>query len=241
MTADGKALTRFALSTLTRQRLYAINLSSHGKFANIRLTRTYPQSKLFWNNSHTARPCDNDACRRADPASHTDKAFDAGSFGSTCPDAFSRTLHRHCTAVPPSTRPTFEAGTGMAYAQVARPHYTGSGARRAQSRRGRACLHRSSQSKNKNGALIVTCLYRDHVDAILRFFRGRVRRVPKRILSRSWHTSRVHTRAIVGRMTHAHARRSLTTVIPALGTAHRRLRPRRPSHVRMTLRFSTGF
>ena len=41
---------------------------SPGKFANINiwLTRTYPQSKLFWNNSSGARPCDDDACRRAD-------------------------------------------------------------------------------------------------------------------------------------------------------------------------------
>ena len=69
------------------------------------------QSELF---SHGARPCDNDACRRADACSHTNKAFDdpAGTFvriGSTGPEAFARTLHRYYAAVLPHARPTSEA------------------------------------------------------------------------------------------------------------------------------------
>ena len=97
-----------------------------------------------WNNSPGAR--NNDACRRAGASYHTNKAIDApaGSLpriGSTRHEAFARTLHLYCTAVPPSARPTSEAGTGMAYVQVARPHHTGSGARRAQSEEdARTCI-----------------------------------------------------------------------------------------------------
>jgi hypothetical protein len=159
MTTDGKALTRFALSTLTRERLCTINLSNHQP--NHRLShavslqvdclfsRTYLRSKLFWDNGCSANK---DACRRTDASPHTDTAFDdlTGSFariGSKCPK-LSLTLHRHRTDLPPPARPTSQAGTGLAYSQVARSHYTGSRAWRAQPRKGRACMHRSTQSED---------------------------------------------------------------------------------------------
>jgi hypothetical protein len=122
-------------------------LSTHSSFS-----RTHLRSKFFWSKQLLHSTRNNDSCRRAAPL-HVDEAFDnpAGlitRIGSTCPQAFAPTLHQQGTGLLPPARPTSQAGTGMAHLQMARAHYTGSRAWRAQSRRGRACMHRSTQSED---------------------------------------------------------------------------------------------
>ena len=101
----------------------------------------------------------------------------------------------------------------------------------------RACID-LLKAKIKKGAFKTSFFV--PVDAILRFlgpgyveFRADFEPILARI-ARSHSCNR-------GSMAHAHARRLPTTVIPAPGMARRRLRPRRPSHVRIALRFSMGF
>ncbi|KAI9450824.1 hypothetical protein BJY52DRAFT_1419405 [Lactarius psammicola] len=141
-------------------------------FSNAKTPSTYvaPSAITDYLTCCSARPCKNVARQRADASSHTDEAFGdpVGPFaqiGSTCPSSCAPTLHRHCATLPPTVRSTSQAGTGIAYAQVARTHYTGQWAWQAQSGRRRAARIKNRPGYREFGAdyeLILAHIVRSH-------------------------------------------------------------------------------
>ena len=101
------------------------------------------------------------------------------------------------------------------------------------SRRGRACVRRSTQTQYHVSLFGLRGLS-------LRFCWLRDMGCSGQITSRSWRASRGRTGGPVGGTAHGCAQRSSTTVTPAPGTVRRRLRPPRASPVRTTRRFPTG-